>query len=193
MSIPKIIHQIHLGDPPSEKTVAMIQTLKDKNPGFEHILWTEPDLARIGLNAKSLEGLYPAYAGVSNALRIHLIALYGGIYADTDIECLKQLDPLLEYEAFGAIQDTQGRICNAFFGAIPNHPWITWQKDRMHEYAGHCAAWGVELMTTAPRDGVTLIDPNLCYPWKWDDHPDLWRPHQDSLVLHHWAGSWIKS
>lgn len=192
MSIPKIIHQIHLGDPLSPEAEAMIQTLGDMNPGFEHILWTAQDLARIGLDVKSLEGLYPAYAGISNALRIHLIAIYGGIYADTDIECLKPLDPLVQHKAFGAIQDDQGRICNAFFGATPNHPWITWQRDRMEDYKGHCAAWGVELMTAAPRDGVTLINPNLCYPWKWDDPPDRHIPHPDSLVLHHWAGSWLK-
>ncbi len=192
MSIPKIIHQIHLGDPPSAETEAMIQTLRDKNPDFKHILWTEPDLARIGFNAKSLQEVYPTYAGVSNALRIHLIAIYGGIYADTDIECLQPLDCLTRYDAFGAIQDTQGRICNAFFGACPNHPWITWQRGAMDGCRGLCAAWGVDLMSIAPREGVEIIDSNLCYPWKWDDPKELWVAKPESLVVHHWAGSWLK-
>jgi mannosyltransferase OCH1-like enzyme len=45
--IPKVIHQIWIGPKPAPKQ--MMQTWKEKHPGFEYILWNEEEIAREAL------------------------------------------------------------------------------------------------------------------------------------------------
>lgn len=188
--IPTRIHQIWLGDAMPAAIERMVATVKGKNPEFLHTLWTDDMLPTLGIKADRLKDEFGTWAAVSNFVRLLVLQRFGGIYLDTDFECLKSIIPLLGHEAVAAEQDG-GRICNAFMGAPPNHPWINWQLANIGKYDRRDAASGVYLATDAPRDGLTLIPRHRVFPWLYDDPPENRMPHADSILAHYWEGSWV--
>lgn len=161
------------------------------HPDWDCRLWDDLTLMGEGVELGALFRLGWNTACISNFVRLILLKRYGGIYLDTDFEPFKPLDSLLEYDAVAALQDGD-RVCNAFMGASPRHPWINWQLDNYRLFETHDAASGVYLATAAPRDLITIVQQHLIYPWMYDDPPEKRVPHPESLVAHHWAGSWTK-
>lgn len=72
-------------------------------------------------------GFVPDYA------RLDIVYEYGGIYLDTDVEIIKNLDELLEQSAFVGFEETgEGTYfvnCGQGFGAIPHHEIIREVRD----------------------------------------------------------------
>lgn len=72
-------------------------------------------------------GFVPDYA------RLDIVYEYGGIYLDTDVEIIKNLDELLEQSAFMGFEETgEGTYfvnCGQGFGAIPHHEIIREVRD----------------------------------------------------------------
>ena len=94
--IPKIIHYCWFGgNPKSEKIQWYIDTWSKYCPDYRIIEWNEN-------NFDVEENIYckEAYAArkwafVSDYVRIKVLYEYGGIYMDTDIEVVKNLDDLV--------------------------------------------------------------------------------------------------
>lgn len=192
MSIPAKIHQIWIGEAKMpERHVEWHKKLVELHPRMECKIWDDLSLMADGLELGQYYRLGWSMASVSNFARLWLLKNIGGIYLDTDFEPLKPFGGLIRYEAVAAFQDG-GRICNAFMGAEPNHPWITWQLENFYKYPPADAASGVYLATDAPRKGLTIIPSILVYPWMYDDPPEWRVPHEDSVLCHHWEGSWVK-
>jgi len=188
--IPKIIHQVHFGGKPSKKLGDWMNTVRDLHPDWDYLLWDEHNLPLLKLNLQELQDSFPKWAGVSNAVRLKAILDFGGVYLDTDCECLKPLNPLLEQRAFAALQDER-RLCNAVFGAEAGHFWIAWQWTHVHEWTGHAADWGVELMSLSPRKNLTVLPAHAFYPFLWDAPQSKRSAHADSYLVHHWEKSWL--
>ncbi len=190
--IPKIIHQIWLGGERPDSHSAFIQGVRSINKDIPCYLWDEKRLEEEDIDPEFLLKDLGNYASVTNLIRLILLGKYGGIYLDTDCECLKPLGELCRYKAFAAIQDGD-RICNAVMGSEPDHPWIKWQLDNFWSF-GHPqdAAQGVYLASAAPREGLTIIPTKWVYPFHYDTPMHERKPHPDSFIAHHWQGSWVK-
>lgn len=65
----------------------------------------------------------PRYTAVvkSDVLRFELLRAYGGIYADTDMECLRPFEPLLGNDFFCGYE-SDGMLCPSLVGSAPEHP-----------------------------------------------------------------------
>lgn len=128
--IPKIIHQIWLGNRELPKLYkAYSKTWLKHNPGWQYKLWTDQDVN----NWKGkfyLKDLYDkAYTAQEKAdiLRFNIIYRYGGVYADTDIECLKSFDSLSnQYDFF-----SPGPI--SVLASKPNNPIFLKVFDRIRK------------------------------------------------------------
>lgn len=164
------------------------------NPDFTFILWDEDAcVATLGLNILELKDRFQNWAAVSNLVRLLILQRYGGVYTDLDVECLKPIAPLLIHSAFAATQDDlppAGRVCNAILGAVKGHPYINWQVERTDRLNAD-GATGVYLASDAPRDGLTLVPRHLVYPFAYDSAPEARVLHPDSILVHHWEGSWL--
>lgn len=122
--IPKIIHQIWLGDIP-EKVQKWINTWD--NVGFEHILWRENIYDEFGgkehfLGYYELNNAKPAF--IVDILRVLLIQKYGGFYIDCDCSFKQDLTELTKYEFITNMSgiNAGGVVCyNEFFGSVKNH------------------------------------------------------------------------
>lgn len=188
--IPKNLHRVHVGGNLPTEWNYFLDTHCSKVYDWGRFFWTENNLHELDLDYDFLLNLYQAPVHVAEIVRLEAVKQYGGVYLDCDVEVIKPLDPLLQYKAFAAIQDGSGQVCNAVFGAEPNHPWIQWQLDNVDNYFKLNQPWSVTLMTQAPRKDVTLVPTDTFYPWLWTTPKAERKPTENTLAIHHWKGSW---
>ena len=99
--IPKKIHYCWVGGTAKPKSVQYcIDSWKKYCPDYEIIEWNEDnyDFSKNRYMKEAYDnkkwGFVPDYA------RLDIIYQHGGIYMDTDVEMVANLDDLLEYEGF---------------------------------------------------------------------------------------------
>lgn len=90
--IPKIIHQIWLGSPLPKQYKKYQKSWRHHHPDWEYKLWTDADVEAFQLHNKKLFDEAKNYGEKSDIFRYEILHRYGGVYIDTDIECLKPFD-----------------------------------------------------------------------------------------------------
>ena len=144
--IPKIIHQIWVGDQ-SKRPDSLIQTWKDMNPSWEHILWTEENMPEL-TNQKQFEAMNEL-AGKADILRYELLNTHGGFFIDADSECISPLDDFLtENDAFCCWENEQIRT------GLMSNGYLATKKD------SPLAKNIIERISTFPPDQIAAL-PNL--------------------------------
>ena len=190
--IPRVVHRIWLGDRPMPADhVAYGESWQELNPGWEVRLWTEAD-APVPAAAERARHL----AERADLVRYEILRRHGGVYVDTDVECLRSLDPLLEDVRVFAGYEIPGRLCNAVMGGIAEHPALV----RTVELAQRTAGVGVYPFATAtlfltrvlePFDDVTLFAAERFYPYLWFEPRPAHIERPGTYAAHHWAQSWV--
>jgi mannosyltransferase OCH1-like enzyme len=131
--IPNKIHQIWLG--PKEPPTDWMNTWPEKNPQWEYHLWTEKNLPEL-YNQKQFDKIN-TWSGKADILRIELLYQYGGIYIDSDCECLNPLDDdLRKYPLFTCYENEAvrpGLIQNNIIGSQPRHPLLASMMEAISE------------------------------------------------------------
>ncbi len=130
MSIPKVIHYCWVGGNKKPKSVKKcIKSWKKYCPDYQIIEWNESNLD-IHIN-KFAERAYAekAWGFVPDFFRLWIVYNYGGIYLDTDVQIIKNFDPLLQHKAFVGIEKAVWLSENTInlglgFGAEKEHPFI---------------------------------------------------------------------
>lgn len=187
--VPRILHQIWLGpDPLPEDFARYRETWVAHHPAWEHRFWTEDDLPA-GLRRPEVYERLRMPAERSDILRLEVLWLEGGVYVDTDFECHRPLDPVIEgLDFFTAPLKPDGWINNAFIGSTPRHPIL----DRALNEVRPRELYGYDKHATGPRFLDTLLR----------DYPEAARleaelfyqtsPGQleNAVATHHAAGSW---
>lgn len=158
------------------------------HPGWEMRLWTDASLPEIGLADELERGRTPAEC--SDVLRYELLRRFGGVYVDTDFECLRSIEPLLDgVEAFVALYKPQGRINNAIMGARPGHPAFQRAVAEVRSRVGD----GPIKEATGPRflarvidqfPEVTIFESKHFYPSLAEDPPP------ETYAIHHASSTW---
>jgi hypothetical protein len=132
--IPKTIHYCWFGRNPLPKLAKKCKkSWKRYCPDYEIIEWNEDnyDLSSAPLYVRQA---YEAkkWAFVTDYVRLHVVYEHGGIYMDTDVELIKKIDPLLEYDAYFGFEDGQHIATGLGFGAEKGAPVL---KELMNDYA----------------------------------------------------------
>lgn len=115
--IPKKIHYCWFGgNPLPESAKKYIGTWKKYCPDYEIIEWNENNFD-VTQNQYCKEA-YEAkkWAFVSDYARLKVLYDFGGIYMDTDVEVVKPLDDLLQYNWFSGFE-SEKRIQTGTMGA----------------------------------------------------------------------------
>ena len=116
--IPKIIHQIWIGPKKLPKRYKKwMDSWLFYNPSFEYKLWLEKDIDNISLKNREIYDKTQCIGSKSDIARYEILNLYGGIYVDTDFECLKKIpNVLLEFDFVSStIFSYKPCIANGFF------------------------------------------------------------------------------
>ena len=94
--IPKIIHQLWIGDKPAP--TKFMNTWREKHPDFEYIHWNEDELKKRNFNSELSDKIneMEEINGKADILRWELLYKYGGIFLDADSICIEPFDNLLE-------------------------------------------------------------------------------------------------
>ena len=197
MKIPRTIHRIWLGgeEMPAEY-VAFGETWRRHHPDWEFRTWTDSDLPTL---------TYPEafercrnFGEASDVLRYDVLHQFGGVYVDTDVECLQPIDQLIERVSAFAGFARPNVIGSAIVGAVPGHPAITKTLEAVSAGAGS----GPQVQATGPvalthvleqAQDVELFERATFYPL------DYWQiPFSDvdtsdlgeSYAIHHWHATW---
>lgn len=208
--LPKKIHQIWLGGEIPDKYKRMTHTWRDMNPEWEYKLWTDNDVKSIDLPNRRLFDSMTNYGPKSDLLRYHIMNKYGGVYADTDFECLKPFHAFTHLEFFmGIAYQSKLELYPGLIGCIPHHPISealikevckiktmpnspTGVLETISSYFFTRVFWSV---ISSYTEGVVAFPPDYFYPFpndrgykKRDGHACI---KDCSYALHHWATSWI--
>jgi len=193
--IPRVFHRIWLGpEPMPEAECRLGETWARHHPGWEQRLWRDDDLPELGVPAEIIARAENPVE-LADVARFHIIARHGGVYVDTDFECLRPLDSLLKgVDAFAAFQ-LPGEVNTALLGATAGHPAFRRAAELVTETFGRAPLPGstgppffTHLLWDFPE--VTLFPPELFYPYLWTE-PERRNEHfPGAYAVHHWAMSW---
>lgn len=106
--IPRKLHYMWLGGAPKpDKLKYCIDSWKKYCPDFEIIEWNEDnyDICKNPYMKEAYEA--GAYGFVPDYARLDILYREGGIYLDTDVEIIRNIDPLLYQEAFCGVEKWQ--------------------------------------------------------------------------------------
>lgn len=88
--IPKIIHQVWVGDKPiPDHQLEWIEKWKELYPDFEYKLWVSNEFGENKFSKTVLD--LKEYAYYSDWIRTNVLYKYGGIYIDTDVLPIKKI------------------------------------------------------------------------------------------------------
>lgn len=216
LRIPRIIHQIWLGSPLPEKYHQWQKSWQEYHPSWEYHLWTDADIEYLhNLGDFFIEDTYRYYQEATNygersdILKILLIHYYGGLYVDTDFECLRSCEVFHHYyDMYIGVQPldvSYVQLGYALFGAYPRHPFIRKVIDALktsRHYVEIVRKTGPLMITecfvryahTIPSR-IIALPASYFYPRDYSDpiEPRSAWIKPESFAVHHWAGSWLES
>ena len=128
--IPKTINYCWFGGKPKSKLIKKcINSWKKMCPDYEIIEWNESNF-EINMLAYTKEAYEEQkWAFVTDFVRLYVIYNNGGIYLDTDVELIKPLDSLLQYDSFFSMESDQYIATGLGFGAKKNNELIKQMLD----------------------------------------------------------------
>jgi hypothetical protein len=121
--IPKRIHQIWLGGGLPQEYAAWTQSWRAFHAGWEYRLWDERAILELGLANEHAFRKSRSLGAKSDIARYEILERMGGIYVDTDFECLRPMDELAERCSFVAaiVFSDSPVIANGLVGCAPGH------------------------------------------------------------------------
>jgi mannosyltransferase OCH1-like enzyme len=120
--IPKIIHYCWFGAKPiSELELRCIESWKKFLPNYQLMFWNENtfNLDKYHFAKQAYDKKY--YAFVSDVVRVHVLAEYGGIYLDTDYEVFADFEKLLYNQEVILGFENKTLIGTAMMASIARH------------------------------------------------------------------------
>jgi inositol phosphorylceramide mannosyltransferase catalytic subunit len=121
--IPPLFHWIWLGtDPMPKDHRRWIDAWLALHPSWGHRIWGDNDLP-ILRNRAAFERA-TTWAQRADIARYEILLEHGGVYLDTDMECVRPIDSLLEGVTAFVGEEWPGYLGNAVLGAIEGHPWM---------------------------------------------------------------------
>ncbi len=211
--IPKIIHYCWFGkNKKSKEIIDCINSWKKFLPDYEFIEWNE---INSDLNHNFVKYFYQKkkWAFVADYVRLKVLSDYGGIYLDTDMLLVKNLDPLLDCEFFfGAENDDY--ISAGVIGAQKNNIFINncLQMYNDINYTKEITDITIPKIITAlftkkynlksfnkviRIDNIVIYNKDYFYPFPMSEkrEPNKINDYitSETYAVHLWLGSWVEN
>jgi mannosyltransferase OCH1-like enzyme len=209
--IPKIIHQIWLGSPVPKKYKNWRASWKKFNNDFEYILWDEASIIQLGLKNKYAFQQTKNLGAKSDIARYEILNKFGGVYVDTDFECLAPLNKnFLKTSFFAGLVFSETPIFNnAIIGSAPGSKLIELMVDETGEVVTTNDPMSIMRKTGPLRitetffknidmvsDESLILPSDFFYPWPnflLHDCENRYKyVNADSYAIHHWEVSWVR-
>ena len=209
--IPKTIHYCWFGgNPMRDDFKAYIETWKKHCPDYDIVRWDESNY-----DYKKNEYMYDAYKRkiwglVPDYARLDIIYRYGGVYLDTDVELIKNIDDLLCDEAFSGFEYIRLVNNGLGFGAVAGFPFFL-KAMSLYNSISLFNADGSLNMTSGPDyhtefmqleglvrnntlqkfQGMTVYPSDVLSPLSF--LTGRLNITDNTYAIHHYAGTWLDS
>ncbi len=207
-AIPKIIHYCWFGGAEKPKLAQKcIKSWKKHCKGYELIEWSEKnfDISKAPLYVRQA---YEAkkWAFVTDYVRLFAMTQFGGIYMDTDVEVVKNLDKFLENRAFSGFEN-ETMISTGIMASEKDFP-LFCELLKYYDEAvfikddgSYDVTTNVILITNLclkhglrQDNSFQVIDGFALYPKDYFC-PKSWATHEiertkNTVTIHHFAASW---
>jgi len=197
--IPRIIHYCWFG--PAGKPPAFLRCLESWKlycPEFEIREWNE-ETARPYLQKFTKDALRKKqYAFAADAVRMEVLAQFGGVYLDTDMLLVKPLDALLDHGFFTGYE-VAGRPAYGLFGSVSGHPIIQemvefYRQERFNQFSPPVITHQFKDVVTKERLGFNdyIYQAEYFYPMPYQDRSNNPQDYvqQKTIAVHLWDHSW---
>lgn len=208
--IPKVIHYCWFGGNPLPSDVKKcIKSWKKMCPDYEIKCWNESNFninehpfVRAAYSAK-------AWAFVSDYARLKIIYDNGGIYLDTDVELLKNLDVLRRYKCYIGVQQS-GHLCTTGlgFGAEKANPVVKMMLEKydsivfdetkkvnfacpvLNNQVFQSMGYIYNEKKAIEIDGILVLPPKYLDPIAPGSNMKFLKC-VDTISIHHYSASWM--
>jgi mannosyltransferase OCH1-like enzyme len=206
VNLPKKIHQIWLGSPLPDKYKSYVDSWREFHPDWEYYLWTNGD--GVDIPRRDLYNRIKNLGQKSDFLRYHILNQFGGLYVDTDFECLKSFNTLAYAEFLAGVgYPAKPQLYIGLIGSVPGHSIISAMVSsldtvRSKNWRAIFETTGADFFTSVffrvikeYTPGVVVLPTDYFYPFSNK------KRHQDngkdyikdcSYAIHYWDVSWLK-
>lgn len=202
--IPKKIHYIWFGGELSELSKKCIASWERNCPDYEIIRWDESNYDIDAIPFIKTMYRMKMYGAASYGARLDIIHKHGGIYLDTDIEMLKNFDPLLTHEGFCSFSINGLLDSGRGFGAVAGSNIMKECVDFLGYYdykvtANNAGRFADALTAVMRRRGLNnngkfqILDGMAVFPRQYFDPKGRFGSDvrsADTYSVHHEALSW---
>lgn len=123
-TIPKVIHYCWFGGKPHpEPVVHCMDSWRRLLPDYRIIEWNETNFDVEAQDYTREAYAAGKYAFVSDYVRLKVLHDLGGVYLDTDVEVVKNLDRFLQHASFSGFED-ETQIQTAVMGSQAGNEWL---------------------------------------------------------------------
>lgn len=198
--IEKIFHRIWFGGKPMPFHFQKWgESWMKKHPAWTMKLWTE-DEVKYFTNVDLLPKC-STLAMRSDLMRYAILYREGGVYLDTDMECVKNIDMLIQGTDFFAVWERSPILSNAIFGAAPKSKImqsLVWSS-RAEFKPEPWNAMGPEFFTrkVVGQPGVRIYDRKTFIPYTRDEYKAfpkkpmmITNQPPESYAINHRASLW---
>ena len=179
-TIPKIIHQMWIGDK-TKCPSNLMESWKNKNPSFEYIFWNEDEIIKRSMFFECEEQIKDIIEinGKCDIMRWEILYKYGGVFIDADSICLEPLDDyFMKKNAFATYENEKvrkGLVATGTMGFIKQHYLcrniINWIKssesyDLIHNYKAWISVGPMRLtyfLKTIKKKEDFTVFPSYCF------------------------------
>ena len=197
--IPKIIHQIWMGSPFPEKYKKWQATWISLHPGWIYMLWDDEKLRNFPMYNKSAFEQARNYGVKADIARLEILYQLGGLYIDTDMECLRPFDVFHHcLDFYACLESNAERIGNAVIGSFPGNPIVAECIDQLSKSDTMVTGFWEIINTTGPglltRAVVKVMasDPHRCVVFPSSYFYPSWKLRPETYAVHYWHGAWFK-
>lgn len=200
--IPRTFHRIWLGNKPIPDDFEKYwKNWQQFYPDFTFVTWNEDKLREMGLINEGSFNRAMHYSEQSDIARYEILYKFGGIYLDTDFDCLKRADVLLSGVTNFCCQLESKLLAVGILGVIPDHPLYkilvnniqsNFKPSINSESAGplyYTAVVDFWQQQTRLND-ITIFERRLFYPYHYTEMEEKDNSFLNAYAVHHWATSY---
>lgn len=200
--IPRVFHQIWINrSNPAlpQEYCAYRDSWLQRHPGWEYRLWNLENLDFVPTRLDLVQSA-PSYAQMADVLRYEILHRHGGIYLDTDFECLRSIEPILRDVHNFACSEDGLSVSIGVIGASPGSVYMQRCIAALPDRVGVTSPTletGPRLLTRALLGGglagdFTLFPRAWFYPYGWNELHRANENFPDAYAIHRWAHSWAE-
>jgi mannosyltransferase OCH1-like enzyme len=201
-AIPKLFHRIWIGGVEPTHHWRWQQSWRRHHPDWEIVTWTEHSLPPLRNQRWFDAATSPAQR--SDIARYELLARYGGVYLDVDMEALRPIDPLLEDVSFFCASEDEVWLSIGIIGCQPGDPVAEAVVEQLPASMSRRPGQAINVQSGPQfftrvvnrlRSGpdpapVTVFPSSMFYPYHFSEPERAGGPFPGAYAVHHWNHSW---